>query len=290
MNTTNVGLIGLGNMGTAVAGRLASKFEVMGFDPSQERRSINESNGVSTVSSPTHLLECPVILLSLPRPEISAATIRTLVDAGLGAEHLVVETSTVLPSNARSDSDACRAAGAAYVEAAILSGVKSVAEGTTTLLLGGADADVARGREVLEAVTAQLRHLGPVGAGMAAKVVNNAVAHDVYVVLSEAVALAESNGIGIDVLVDMFSDPEGGLIRPLTHRIGERLVQGNFDGGMSVDAALKDSQLALAMAQQSNVPLFATQSTHAVYEIAAAQGLGRQDYSAVATLWRGWRA
>jgi 3-hydroxyisobutyrate dehydrogenase-like beta-hydroxyacid dehydrogenase len=289
MNDT-IGIVGLGNMGTAVAGRLQAKFHVLGFDPDEGRRSINADRGVELVDDPADLVSrTRTIVLSLPRPSISAATVRSLISAGLGANHLVIETSTVLPADARSDADSCFLAGAGYVDAAILSGVKSVEDGATVLLIGGADETVARATPALDAITSVRRHLGPIGAGMAAKVINNAVAHDVYVVLSEAVALGKANGIALGTIVEMFKDPEGGLIRPLTHRIAERLADANFEGGMTTDAARKDSQLALEMAQQNNVPLFATQAAHTVYEIAVGAGMGRQDYSAIATLWDDWK-
>jgi 3-hydroxyisobutyrate dehydrogenase-like beta-hydroxyacid dehydrogenase len=289
--TETVGVVGLGNMGAAVARRLQSRFDVLGFDTSGERRAAGEDQGIELVDSPGDLVKrTGMIVLSLPRPSISTATVQALVDAGLNAEHVVIETSTVLPADARSDAAACAQVGGAYVDAAILSGVKSVAEGMTVLLIGGSEEHVGRATPVLDAVTPHRRHLGDVGAGMAAKVINNAVAHDVYVVLSEAVALGRANGIALETLVELLSDPEAGLIRPLTHRVAERLATSNFAGGMPVDAARKDSQLVLELAQQSNVPLFATQAAHTVYEIAVRTGMGRLDYSAVATLWDGWEA
>ena len=74
----------------------------------------------------------------------------------------------------------------------------------------------------------------------------------------------------------MLAGPDGGLIRPLTHRMMQRVAHGDFDGGMPLNAARKDSTLALAMAQDGHVPLFATQAAHTVYDLAVARGLGRR--------------
>lgn len=284
-----IAIVGLGNMGAAVAGRLALEYDVYGYDPSEQRCAQAATAGVKLVD---HVEALPghasTIVLSLPRPDISAETIRALLAAGLDSGSAVIETSTVLPTDARSDASACESAGVEYVDAAILSGVASVAQGRTLLLVGGTQTAVERCCPGLDAITTNRRWLGGVGAGMAAKVINNAVAHDVYVVLSEAVALARANGIGLDVLVDVLGDPEGGLVRPLTHRIAERLAERNFEGGMPVEAALKDSRLALELAQASGTPLFVTQAAHTVYEIAVGRELGRLDYSSVATLWEEW--
>jgi 3-hydroxyisobutyrate dehydrogenase-like beta-hydroxyacid dehydrogenase len=286
-----IGLIGLGNMGAAVAERLLLKYDVIGFDTSDERCDAALARGMRIASSAVDVsAESSTIVLSLPHPKISAATVHSLLTGGPRPDTLIIETSTILPADARAAAELCAGAHVQYVDAAILSGVQSVAAGTTLLLVGGSDAAVHRAQSALDAITTNRRRLGDVGAGMAAKVINNAVAHDVYVVLSEAVAMGQANGITIATLVDVLGDPEGGMLRPLHHRIAERLAQRNFEGGMPVDAARKDSQLALDLAQAGGVPLFATQATHTVYEIAVAAGMGRLDYSAVATLWHDWAA
>ena len=123
---------------------------------------------------------------------------------------------------------------------------------------------------------------------MAAKVINNAVAHAVYVVLAEAVAMADATGVSMDDLVDLLGDPDAGLLRPLTHRIGERLRDRSFSGGMATESAYKDSTLALELAQANGIPLFAIQAAHTAYQIAMGRGMARQDYSVLATLWEEW--
>ena len=122
---------------------------------------------------------------------------------------------------------------------------------------------------------------------MGAKVVNNAVMHAVMVVLIEAAALASRMDISMSTLVDLLQGEEG-LKRPLTHRVCERILEGRYEGGMSVLNARKDSALALEVAQQLGVPLYAIQASHTPYEIAAASGLENLDYASLATLWEKW--
>jgi 3-hydroxyisobutyrate dehydrogenase-like beta-hydroxyacid dehydrogenase len=77
-------------------------------------------------------------------------------------------------------------------------------------------------------------------------------------------------------------------MRPLTHRVQERIMQGHYAGGMSVSNARKDSTLALATAQELGIPLYAIQASHTPYEIAEALGMGNLDYASLATLWEQW--
>lgn len=286
--TASLGLLGLGNMGLAVAGRLSTAFSVHAYDPDPARCALAAENGVHVAGSQEEVAErARTVVLSLPRPSISYEAVRLLTGAW-GTGGAIVETSTVTPSDVRTAVGICTDHSALYIDAAILSGVASVQNATTTLLIGGDAAAIAQLRPVLDAITPNQLHLGEAGAGMAAKVINNAVAHAVYVLLAEAAAIGAANGIDIPTLVNLLSGPEAGLLRPLTHRIGERLHEHNFDGGMSVEAARKDSVLALQLAQSDGIPLFTIQAAHAAYEIAVAQGLARSDYSAVATLWEAW--
>lgn len=288
VDTAAVGLCGLGNMGGAIAGRLARRGPVIGYDPDPRRREeAADRHGVTAVTELTEVAAADVVVLSLPSPETSAEVCATVAPR-MRAGALIVETSTVNPPDMWRLRDTCAPHSVDVVDAAILSGVAQMEDGLATLLLGGDDACLARAATVLEALGHRLIRFGGVGSGMAAKVINNAVAHAVMVVLVEAGAMAAATGVPGRQLAALLADPEAGLSRPLTHRFVERVLPGEYDGGMPTEAARKDSTLALALAQQSGVPLFAIQGAHSVYEIAMGRGLGRRDYASVAELWEEW--
>lgn len=279
-----VGLFGLGNMGAAVASRLAALGEVPAYDPDPAKTG---GDGVRVVAEPAEVAVAGTVVLSLPSPAVSASVVETIAPL-MPEGGLIVETSTVNPADVRALYEIAAPYGVRVIDAAILSGVAQMYAGTSMLLIGGDDADVAAARPVLDALATRQKHFGPLGSGMAAKVVNNAVAHAVMVVLAEAGALAAGAGVRRDQLAELLARPDAGLIRPLTHRFTERVLRDGFDGGMPTEAARKDSTLALALAQETGVPLFAVQAAHPIYELAVAEGLGRLDYAAVTTLWERW--
>lgn len=287
MTTQTVGLVGLGNMGAALASRLLRAGSVLAYDRSEERRKDAAGAGATVVDSIADVGRADVVLLCLPTPAISRVVATDLADV-MRPGSLLVETSTVNATDMTALGDLLGPKGIRVLDVAILSGVQPMLDGTAPLLAGGEKADLAEISELLAEVSGQVTHYGPLGAGMAAKVINNAVAHVVMVLLSEVSALGAASGIKVEQLVQMFSDPMAGLVRPLTHRLGERVAQGAYSGGMPTDAARKDSTLALEAAQQAGVPLFTIQAAHTAYELALAAGLGREDYASVATLWEGW--
>jgi len=286
---TTVGLVGLGQMGLPIAGRLATAFDVLAFDISAERRALAAKHDRVTVTDElAGLAGCRLVVLSLPTPAVSRSVVLEL-GPRLAEGTIVVETSTVLPTDVRESAQALAPHGVRVLDAAVLSGVAQMEGGSATLLVGGDPADVDDAGDVLRVIGgAGVTTFGGLGSGMAAKVVNNGVAHAVMVVLVEAMAMARAEGVDLADIARMLARPDGGLIRPLTHRVAERVARGDFDGGMPLDAARKDSTLALAMAQRSGVPLFATQAAQTVYDLAVAGGHGRADYSVIAALWEEW--
>ncbi|MGE3541079.1 MAG: NAD(P)-dependent oxidoreductase [Candidatus Tectimicrobiota bacterium] len=284
---TTVGMVGLGNAGASMATALSGKVPLVGFDANPARQQAVAHLALTWASSLAEVAaQAQTVVLSLPKPEISKAVVTELVHCATPPE-LIIETSTITPQVAQELHALCVPRQVRFIDAAIANGVASMAAGKITFLVGGEADDVARAHAALEGMAESIRHLGPVGAGMGAKVVINAVAHAVMVVLIEAGAMATKLGLPMQTLVDILKRPDG-LIRPLTHRVQERIMQGNYDGGMSVSNARKDSTLALQTAQELGVPLYAIQASHTPYEIAESLGMGELDYAVLATLWEQW--
>ena len=283
-----VGLFGLGNMGAAIATRLRALGPVLAYEPDARRaRHVADDQDLELADGAADMADLDVVVLSLPTPSVSRQVVASLIGS-LSPGSLIVETSTINPTDVRSLQELCAPAAVRLVDAAILSGVEQMRQGSSMLLIGGEDEDVALAQPALDAMTPRQQRFGPLGSGMAAKVINNAVAHAVMVVLTEAGAMASATGVRRADLARLLAGADGGLTRPLTHRFVERILEGDYEGGMSTEAARKDSTLALELAQASQTPLFAVQAAHTVYELATSEGMGRFDYAAIAMLWEGW--
>lgn len=282
-----VGVIGLGNAGSAICKALSGRVPLVGFDLSAARRDAVADLQITCAASAAEVAAgAGRIILSLPKPEASIAVVDEILAAGHRPE-IVIETSTVTPKTAIDCHARCAKAGVGFVDAAIAGGVASMAAAKITFFLGGSPEDVVKARPVLDLLADRIFELGPVGAGMGAKVVNNGVMHAVMVVLIEAFAMSTKLGVPVQTMVDILNREEG-LLRPLVHRVQERMQQADYGAGMSVTNARKDSVLALETAQQLGVPLFATLASHTPYEIAEAKGMGDMDYAALAQLWEDW--
>ncbi len=288
MSISRVALYGLGNMGYPLAERIGRAFatQVFDLDAGQVARA-GAAFGAVPIGSPADLAQTPVVVLCLPAPAVSLQILQQIAPH-LPRGAVVLETSTVNPEHIQAEARLLQPFGIDLIDASIMAGVAQMAAGSASLALGGDAAAIARAQPVLDAIATKQVHFGALGTGAAAKVINNAVAHAVMVVVAEAGALATAAGVDCDKLVALLSDAQMGLHRPLTYRYAERIVRGDYAGGMPLDAARKDSVLALQLGQTLGVPLFAIQGSHSVYDIAAAAGYGRDDYAAIAKVWADW--
>ncbi|WP_457093574.1 NAD(P)-dependent oxidoreductase [Microvirga sp. P5_D2] len=288
--TLKVGIIGFGQVGQAMAGVLAQKHSVRVFDLNRglcERHPLIEGGTASAAASAGDLASSvDVLILCLPTPKASravAADIAASVRPGL----LVLETSTVSPEDVFALRDALEPGGATIVDTAVIGGIKALSEGKAVFLVGAPEDRASATHAILDLLAAEIFYFGKPGGGMRAKIVANGVSHAVYVVLAESLAVAAAQELPMDVMYRLLAR-ESGMMRPLTHRINERLFRGDFQGGMSTANARKDSSLFLEAAGRLNVPVFASQAAHTVYEIAACEGMAGDDYAIVAKLWEKW--
>lgn len=281
------GLIGAGNAGQAMAAALAphAALTVFDRDEAQCRKAADGAQRtVAIAGSAAHLArEADLVILSLPTPAASLSVADEIAGA-VRPGTIVLETSTVRPEDVEALHDVLASAGARVMDAAIVGGIAALSQGRAAFLVGAAEGEAGVAAAVLDKLAADIFWLGARGKGMAAKLVVNAVAHAVYVVLVEAGALAAAQGIPMEVLQRLL-ERESGLMRPLTHRFGERLQSHDFAGGMSVTNAAKDSRLVQEAAEALGVPLYAIPAAHEVYELAIAEGLANLDYAAIGKLW-----
>lgn len=285
-----IGLIGLGNAGAALLQALSAHFPVYVHD--------RDASLFADVSAPCRhapilaasaadlAAAADIIILSLPTPTASLSVAREIVDR-LGPGKTVVESSTVSPEDVEALHGLLSPSGARVIDIPLVGGVHKLAEGQAVFLVGASEAEAGSAGEVFRRIAGEIFFLGARAAGMRTKLIVNGVAHAVYVVLMEAGALAAAQDIPMDTLYRIL-ERESGLMRPLTHRFGERLLAHDFSGGMSTANARKDSALVLDTARQLGVPLFATAAAHSVYELAMREGLAGQDYASIGTLWEKW--
>ncbi|SMX22903.1 NAD(P)-dependent oxidoreductase [Boseongicola aestuarii] len=275
-----IGVIGLGRMGWALAARFASQGAlVQGWTRSGVDSEQAAAAGFEGVGEMRDLVAASdVLVLSLFNDDAARDVLTQLSTLDLTSK-LIVETSTVSPTVVRDLLASIERAGGALLDAPISGGPDMVEAGTVGMFVGGKDADVARFLPVAALASDKVAHVGPLGAGASAKIVNNMVLTGMWEVLSEALETGAGLGLGMDTMLG-FLEKSPAASPAFLQRMP--IIKGESDAvGFSVSGIAKDAALMVATSQELDREAIALKAALARYETMIGADLGGQDLSTV---------
>lgn len=281
-----VGVVGLGAMGGFMARNLASAgfLKSVWNRTSDKAKALAEDTGVSAASSPAELAaNCNVILTCVSADQDLLDVIEKLLP-GVQAGTILIETSTVNPATARQIAERLAEMDAGFVDAPVSGGVEGARKGTLSVMAGGDSANLSRIMPVLEAISATVTHMGPVGAGQATKAVNQVMIAGIAEAVCEALALGEKLNLPSERLLSVVGAGAAGSWF-LAHR-GETMLKNEFDVGFKLSLLLKDLLICKSLAQELDIPLPTTESAIADYRELVGLGDGDHDISGLIRLKR----
>ena len=284
---TRVAFIGLGTMGLPMARNLfAAGHELVAVDADPARAALL---GAPVAATPAEAAEaCDVAVLSLPSP----AAVEDVVlgpsglRAGAPGGFAVADMSTGPPALARTLAAELGRVGIDSLDAPVSGGPRGAEAASLTVMVGGSREAFAARRPLLEALGSLVVHVGPAGAGQAAKLCNNLIAGATMVAIAEACAVAEREGIDPAVLYDLLirSTGDSRVLRtrfPLEGVSSEHPASRDYEPLFSLDLMAKDLELALALAAAHGVDAPVATTSRDRYREAQERGAGGLDYSAV---------
>jgi 3-hydroxyisobutyrate dehydrogenase-like beta-hydroxyacid dehydrogenase len=286
MDSPTVGVVGLGNIGGRVVRVLLAEFDVVVFDVDDDAVARLVEAGAQGCASGAEVgRRADVTLLSLPGDE--ALTAATLGDdgvvAGLGEGDVLVDTSTVSPGASARVREATADAGAAFLDAPVSGGARGAETGDLVVLAGGDAATLDRVRPVFDCIARTVKHVGPAGAGVTMKVVNNYLFALNQAALAEGLTMARAAGIDDETFADVVAESSGGSYA-LDRNMERFVLPDAYDSEFTLDLMGKDARLAERFAAENDVPLLLGGAS-GLYEAASAMGYGDLDSSAVLKLY-----
>lgn len=284
MTKERVGVVGLGTMGGAMAANLArAGFPLTAWNRTGGRTQELEGLGASIAASPADLAAgVDIVLVCVSdTPDVEAVLFGPEgVAAGAAPGALVIDCSTIDPAASRAFAVRLAEQGIGFVDAPVTGGSEGARNATLAILLGGAPRDAARARPVLEAVGRAITHLGPVGAGQAAKAINQVILAATYLGVAEGLVLAMKAGLDPEQVVGALST---GAAQSwvLTNRSG-RMLADDYPLGFKLTLHLKDLGIALDLARESGAVLPVAALVAQLEAGLVATGHGDDDISAIA--------
>lgn len=269
----NVGLIGLGIIGTrAAAGLRAAGFQVFVWNRSPKP-------APNFLGSPAEVAGlCEIIQLFVADAQALFDIIEQMSDA-LTSRHLIICNATVGPEATIEAARLVEARGAAFLDAPF-TGSKGAAEKRQLVYyVGGDEASCLRARPVLEATSRAIVRIGDIGHAATIKVVTNMISAVSIQTLAEALAIVQKAGLDPEVL--------GAALEHNACRSGvmemklPKMIAGDYETHFSLKHMFKDVQLGIHVANALDIEIPATTVTAGVMYGALNQGNGDLDYAAL---------
>jgi 3-hydroxyisobutyrate dehydrogenase-like beta-hydroxyacid dehydrogenase len=280
-----VGVVGIGKMGSPIADRLITA----GHDVAVCNRSENAAvralrdRGATVHTSPSDLARSSEVILTALPTEDSVRQVYAAMAAVARAGQLYADHSTVSPALNRECAATLATRGASFLDAPVSGGPAGAAAGTLTVMVGGDDATFQRAVPVFEAFGGKIRLCGPVGAGQAIKLVNQYLVAVHTMAASEAAAFAAGLGADLSTVQDVIGTSFGSsamLLRNLP-----RYIARDFGPATPVGLIAKDLSIIHAEAIDAGVPLLLGGLVEQLYIEAKARGWGGEDMAALVKFW-----
>ena len=271
-----LGYVGVGLMGGPMVKRLSGLgWRVRGYDIVPER-----SMAASVAEA---VRGADVVALNLPTNEAVEDVLEKLISV-LRAPQLVVDFSTIPVEACRSHAAKLLVAtGCRWVDAPVSGGPPAVEAGTLTVMAGGEAADLERIAPLMKDIAGRCTRMGPVGAGLAAKMINQLIVGVGQAMLGEAVALCEKAGIDAARIPECLGG--GYADSNVLKAYWPRMVERDFAPRGYVRQLLKDLEMVSAWAKGLDSTTPVMDSALAAYRELKRRGDSELDTAAVVKLY-----
>jgi 3-hydroxyisobutyrate dehydrogenase len=278
MNTTTIGWIGLGNMGTPMSQRLITAgYPVAVYNRNKEKETALKTAGASTAITPAELIGQATIIFTMVSDDKAIRDI-FLGDSGLlkatTIGKLIINMSTVSPGISKEMAAACEKQGHQYLDAPVSGSVKQAETGQLVIMVGGTTTAFEQATPILEHLGRLVLRVGDHGAGNTAKLAMNLLLGIYAQGLAEATLFARTHGVETKDFLNIFNNSALGNVFGKIK--GDAILQDNYKPAFALKLIAKD--LRLARTEGWNTPL--AETAWQSYQ-QAEPGFGDQDIIAI---------
>ncbi len=282
-DTIRVGWIGTGVMGASMAGHLlAAGHPMTVFTRSREKAAELEGQGAAWAATPRDVAASSDVTFAIVGFPADVREVMLGDDgalAGAAAGSILVDMTTSEPSLAVEIAATAKPKGVGAVDAPVSGGDVGARHATLSIMIGGADDDVARVWPLFEIMGQILVHCGGPGAGQHTKMVNQILIATGMIGVSEALLYAQRAGLDLEKTMQAVSGGAAGSWSLSNY--GPRMLAGDFSPGFFVDHFVKDMGIALGEAESMQLSVPGLALAHQLYVALQAQGGGRHGTQAL---------
>lgn len=276
-----VGLIGLGAMGSGMADNLAKAgclYRIWNRTHSKAQLLADKLQVPVADSVQQLAADVDVVILCVSADSDVLAVIEQLLD-DIKPGTVVIDTSTVSRATAITAAQLLAAKQVPFLDAPVSGGVEGAKNASLAMMVGGDEKVLAQVKPVLELIAERMTYMGANGSGQGTKAVNQVMAAGINQVVTEALAFAQAEGLPLEKVIEVVAGGAAGNWF-LQHR-GLSMWQARYQPGFKVVLHHKDLMICQSMAQENAAKLPLVRQTIADYQTLIDAGFGEEDISAL---------
>jgi 3-hydroxyisobutyrate dehydrogenase-like beta-hydroxyacid dehydrogenase len=283
-----IGFVGLGRMGAAMAANLAAKGRpVIAYVRRQDQIGKLEALGLRPTTDIGDLLHCEVVISMLPDDDAVREIVFGREDIGLdglaagmmpGSIHLSMSTISTAAASMLASEHARNGQG--YVAAPVFGNPDAAKARQLFIVAAGATADVERCQPILDSIGQRTFVIGTEpGDANLFKLLGNMMSATALEMLGEVVAVVRKRGLDPQPFIDIMT---GTMFGGRAHKIyGDKIVRQIYAPGFVLPLVLKDVRLALAEAEHAGAPMPSVGVVRDRLITGIARGHGELDWTAL---------
>jgi 3-hydroxyisobutyrate dehydrogenase len=279
----NVAILGLGTMGAGMAANLLKAgFPLTVYNRTAAKAEALVTAGARLASTPAEATKGASIVIGMLADDDASRAVWTgkhgaLQGTAQGA--ILIESSTVSPAWIAELATLAAQHGAELLDAPVTGSRIQAEAGQLSFLVGGSEPALQTVTPVLNAMSKEIFHLGPLGSGAKMKLINNFMCGVQVASLAEGLAWIERSGLDQEKALSILKAGAPGS--PLVAAISARMVAHNYTVNFLLKLMMKDLKYAQAEAAHCNVDLKTAAAARSQFEAAVANGFGEQDMASV---------
>lgn len=278
-----VAILGLGTMGSGMAANLLKA----GFPLSVYNRTAAKAQplldaGAWLASTPADAAKNASVVLSMLADDAASREVWLGDNGALAAADksaILIESSTVSPVWIAELADEAARRGIQFLDAPVTGSRMQAQAGQLSFLVGGSEATLAAVTPVLQAMSKEILHLGPVGSGAKLKLINNFLCGVQIASLAQGITWIERSGLDREKSLAFLKSGAPGS--PVFAALSARMAAHNYDVNFMLKLMAKDLLYAQDEAARCDVDLTTAGTARYLFEDAVAKGYGEVDMSAV---------
>jgi 3-hydroxyisobutyrate dehydrogenase len=288
MGETKIALLGLGLMGSGMAGRLLDAgYPLTVWNRTPDKTQALADRGAKVAQSPRQAVAGATVVISM------LADVPVCRDVWLGRGEAIlgaapgtvlVESSTITVEWIEELDRAAKERGCELVDAPVTGSKPQAAAGQLLFLAGGSTPALDSITPILKAMGRDVVHVGPVGSGARLKLINNFLSGSQVAALAEALSLIERSGLDAQKALGVLT--EGAPGSPLVKLLSGRMVARQYEPNFVLRLMAKDLRYAVSEADHQGLDLDMGRAALRVFEHAISAGQGEDDMSAVVEQFR----